>query len=97
MNRTELDALKAKIVTLKQTEKDWQDIDKVKAQYDALGKLVQTAQGTGTAFDPYKTWKTGMKVNAGEWWQTDDGYLWEAKKTGVPGSSTDGEYWDMPE
>lgn len=65
-------------------------------QIDSLGKVVQTAQGNGSMQDPYKVWKVGMTVKSGDWWMTDDGYLWQAKKDGVPSSSTDAEYWDIP-
>jgi len=66
-----------------------------RAEIDALGKIVQTAEGDGTAFNPFKTWNEGMAVKSGEWWQTYDGYLWQAKKDGVPSSSTDAEYWEV--
>lgn len=68
----------------------------IRASLDSLGKIVQT-EGDGTAFNPFKTWTSGTAVKVGEWWQTDDGYIWEAKKDGVPTSSTDSEYWDIVE
>lgn len=72
-------------------------VESITYAVDELGKVVQTAQGSGTAFDPYKVWKVGMSVVEGDWWMTQDGYIWQAKMSGVPASSTDSEYWDIPE
>jgi len=67
-----------------------------KAKYDSIGKVVQDT-GDGTPFNPYKVWKVGIAVKEGDWWQTEDGYLWQAIKSGTPSSSTDKEYWDIVE
>lgn len=75
----------------------WNNKERIAARLDELGKVVQTAQGSGTEFDPYKVWKVGMSVVEGDWWMTQDGYLWQAKKSGVPASSTDAEYWNIVE
>lgn len=63
--------------------------------YNQVGKLIQTTEGDGSAMNPYKYWKVGKSVTEGDWWMTDDGYLWQAIKTGTPSSSTDREYWDV--
>lgn len=62
---------------------------------DELGKTVQTAEGDGTDMNPFKYWSEGVYANEGEWWMTDDGYIWEVIKSGVPSSSTDKEYFDV--
>ena len=62
---------------------------------DGMGKVEQSLEGKGTAFDPYKGWKVGMSVEAGSWYETESGYLWEAIKTGTPKSETDREYFDV--
>lgn len=64
---------------------------------DQLGKIQQTAAGTGDPFDPIKYWKIGMPVDAGKWYQCFDsqGYIWEAIKSGVPASDTDAKYFDV--
>lgn len=69
----------------------------IREERDAIGKVVQSAQGSGTMADPFKVWKEGMSVKANDWWMTQDGYLWMAIKDGVPASSTDKEYWDVVE
>lgn len=96
MTRKEFDAVKAAVTPLKEA---WNDPEKLKYRLDELGKIVQTTEGTGTEFDPYKYWKDGMAVESGKWYQCGDesGYIWEAKKDGVPTSDTDREYWDIPE
>lgn len=93
------EALKAEEVTTELTIAERLDAleKKYTELYNSIGKLVQTKDGDGTAFNPFKTWMKGTEVHSGEWWQTEDGYLWEAIKDGVPSSSTDKEYWDIVE
>ena len=67
----------------------------IRAQFDKIGKIVQTLEGDGTAFNPYKNWEVGMTVEEGCWYSTTDGYLWEAIKSGTPTSTTDSEYFDV--
>lgn len=64
---------------------------------DELGKVRQTTNGTGDAFDPIKYWKDGMAVEKGKWYQCYDskGFIWEAIKSGVPKSSEDSDYFDV--
>lgn len=73
----------------------WNDKDRLAARIDEIGKVVQTIEGDGSMKDPYKGWKVGMDVEQGKWYLTDDGYLWEAVKSGKPSSTTDNEYFDV--
>lgn len=68
----------------------------LKDHIDSIGKVIQTPEGDGTMENPYKGWTVGQKVERGKWYLTNDGYLWEAKKTGYPSSSMDDKYWDIP-
>lgn len=93
---TELEEVKAerdKLLT------SWNDADALRYRLDELGKIQQTTTGTGDAFDPIKFWTDGMAVEAGKWYQCYDehGYIWEAKKDGVPAHSKDEEYFDVVE
>lgn len=65
------------------------------ARYDETGKLIQTAEGSGSMEDPVKGWKVGMEVEEGLWYLTEDGYLWECIKSGEPESTTDKEFFDV--
>ncbi len=67
----------------------------IRYQLDELGKIMQTPEGDGSAFNPFKTWRAGMAVKEGEWWQTESGYIWEAIKDGVPSGELDSEYFDV--
>lgn len=60
-----------------------------------LGKVEQTVEGNGTMEDPIKNWKVGEKVEKGMWYLTEDGYLWECIKNGIPTSTTDKKYFDV--
>ena len=62
---------------------------------DSLGKVMQTEDGNGTMENPYKGWKVGNSVEEGKWYMTEDGYLWECIKSGIPTSTTDREYFDV--
>lgn len=64
---------------------------------DNLGKLKQTTTGTGSAFDPIKYWNEGMEVTEGLWYQCHDenGYIWEAIKSGIPANDMDTDYFDV--
>lgn len=93
---TELTAALERIIAqLGVTEEDKAMAQERIALRDELGKAMQTEEGTGTLEDPYKGWKVGDSVEAGKWYQTEDGYLWEAIKSGMPASSTDKEYFDV--
>lgn len=101
MNRLEFEAIKLAINKIKEERDDlltsWNDIDAVKYRLDELGKIQQTTEGTGDPFDPIKYWHIGMKVTEGLWYQCFDenGYIWEAIKTGIPSSDIDSEYFDV--
>lgn len=75
----------------------WNDEEKLKYRLNELGKIVQTTTGSGHLYDPIKYWVDGMEVEEGKWYQCYDknGYIWEAKKTGVPKSELDTEYFDV--
>lgn len=60
-----------------------------------IGKVEQTLEGNGSIENPFKGWKVGMSVEAGKWYLTENNYLWEAIKTGVPASEVDAEYFDV--
>lgn len=67
----------------------------IRNKIDKLGKVMQTEDGNGTMENPYKGWKVGDKVKKGMWYLTEDGYLWEAIRSGTPTSTTDDEYFDV--
>lgn len=96
MTRSEFELIKTLIDALMQKVSEMtDDIKDVSTKVDELGKVIQTPEGNGTMEDPYKGWQVGQSVEAGKWYSTSDGYLWEAIKTGVPTSSTDREYFDV--
>lgn len=106
MNLEQLLKIKEAFISLKEINKEktkiinnyeeaWNDIEKLQLRINELGKIEQTTEGTGTPYDPFKTWKPGTEVLEGQWWMTEGGYLWEAIKDGVPTSETDSEYWDI--
>lgn len=70
-------------------------VSEITRMVDDLGKTIQTQAGSGSVEDPYKDWKVGKTVEAGKWYLTEDGYLWEAIKSGKPSSTTDKEFFDV--
>lgn len=106
MTKQELYNIEQRLIQLRATfaEKDriindyeskLNDPDYLKQRLDELGKVIQTEEGDGSAFNPYKYWNPGVEVHQGEWWYTHDGYLWEAKADGVPTDSLDSNYWNI--
>lgn len=89
MTEAEFDLIKALFQSVKS------QIKMCENKIDELGKVIQTPEGNGTMEDPYKNWKVGDSVEAGKWYNTTDGYLWEAIKSGVPASTVDKEYFDV--
>lgn len=87
--------LEARIVKLKAEREELLAIQEKANAYDSLRKVVQDEDGNGTMENPYKNWFVGDSVEEGKWYQTEDGYLWEAIKSGVPTSTTDDEYFDV--
>lgn len=94
MTRKEFEAVKAAVKPILDA---WNDPEKLQYRLDELGKIVQTTEGTGTEYDPYKYWSEGMSVEEGKWYQCHDaeGYIWQAIKSGVPASDTDAEYFEV--
>lgn len=65
-------------------------------EFDAIGKVIQTEEGDGTAMNPIKTWKVGDAVVKGKWYLTpENGYIWLCIKSGTPTSETDKTYFDV--
>lgn len=89
MKRSEWDIVKSAFEVL--TKK----VNELSDKLDSLGKVIQTETGNGTIEDPIKGWTVGQKVEAGKWYLTSEGYLWEAIKSGNPSSETDNEYFDV--
>ena len=71
------------------------EIKAIENERDSLGKVIQTLEGNGSIENPYKGWKVGMSVEAGMWYLTEDGYLWEAIASGIPTSTTDADFFDV--
>lgn len=69
-------------------------------QMDALeeehGEDAPNIEEGGTMDNPIN-FSIGDEVVSGLWYLTDEGYFWEAKKSGTPSSETDEEYFDIPE
>lgn len=75
-------------------ESNWNNADALKLRLDELGKLVQTDEGDGSDFNPFK-WVDGMEVVKDKWYKTPSNYIWMAVNTGIPSNELDENYFDV--
>lgn len=81
-------------------ENKWNNLDVVKARFNALGKLIKDTQPIGDYLNPIK-FTDNLEVEQGKFYSLDDPdnpaepFIWEAKKSGTPSSANDSEYFNI--
>ena len=81
-------------------EHKWNNLDAVKARFNALGKLVKDTQPIGDYLNPIP-FEDSIEVEQGKFYSVDDPEnpnepsVWECIKSGIPVNGQDTEYFDI--
>lgn len=80
----------------------WDNIESLQARIAELGKRNADAQPMGDYLNPID-YVDGMEAEQGKWYRVEDPadsenpFVWECIKSGVPQNGADTEYFDIPQ